>query len=32
MSALEAVLESEDHSADFISTPLFASLRHTVGA
>jgi hypothetical protein len=30
MSALEAVLESEDHSADFISKPLFASLRHTV--
>jgi hypothetical protein len=30
MSALEAVLESEDRSADFISKPLFASLRHTV--
>jgi hypothetical protein len=30
MSALEAVLESEDHSADFISKPLFATLRHTV--
>jgi hypothetical protein len=30
MSALEAALESEDHSADFISKPLFASLRHTV--
>jgi hypothetical protein len=30
MSALEAVLESEDHSADFISKPLFASLRHAV--
>jgi len=32
MSALEAVFESEDHSADFISKPLFASLRHTVEA
>jgi hypothetical protein len=32
MSALEAVLESEDHSADFISKPLFATLRRTVDA
>ena len=32
MSALEAVLESEDHSADFISKPLFATLRHSVEA
>jgi tetratricopeptide (TPR) repeat protein len=32
MSALEAVLESEDHSADFISKPLFATLRHTIDA
>src|SRR5260370_21894962 len=30
MSALAAVRESEDHSADVISKPLFASLRHTV--
>jgi hypothetical protein len=30
ISALEAVLESEDHSADFISKPLFATLRRTV--
>jgi tetratricopeptide (TPR) repeat protein len=30
MSALEAVLESEDHSADFISKPLFATLRRTI--
>jgi hypothetical protein len=32
MPALQAVLESEDHSADFISKPLFATLRHTVNA
>ena len=32
ISALETVLESEDHSAGFISKPLFASLRHTVDA
>ncbi len=31
-SALEVVLESEDQSADFISKPLFATLRHTVDA
>jgi tetratricopeptide (TPR) repeat protein len=30
ISALEAVVESEDHSADFISKPLFATLRRTM--
>jgi hypothetical protein len=30
--ALEAVFESEDQSADFISKPLFVSLRHSVDA